>query len=109
MTRNQPSGFLSMNKPLLYEPFDTDGVAHDMRQDNGGNWVRAEDYWVLSAENSRLREALLEVHRDIWLTLEWAGLDAQAYKGSVSTEPAPVSPKTAIEKDNQKRDGDRQK
>ena len=27
---------------------------------------------------------------------------------SVSTEPAPVSPKTAIEKDNQKRDGDRQ-
>ena len=26
----------------------------------------------------------------------------------VSTEPAPVSPKTAIEKDNQKRDGDRQ-
>ena len=45
-----------MNKPLLYEPFDTDGVAHDMRQDNGGNWVHAEDYWVLSAEVTKWKE-----------------------------------------------------
>ena len=58
----------------------------------------------LSAENSRLREALLEVHRDIWLTLEWAGLEAQAYKGPVSTEKTDVSPNTAIEKDTQSGD-----
>ncbi len=36
------------------------------------------------------------------------GVIAAKALARVSTEPAPVSPKTAIEKDNQKRDGDRQ-
>ncbi len=47
-----------MKKPLLYEPFDSDGVAHDMRQDNGGNWVHIEDYALLSAKKDELHRRI---------------------------------------------------
>jgi len=44
-----------MNDPLLYEPFDTDGIAHDMRQDNGGSWVHIDDYTLLAEELTKYR------------------------------------------------------
>lgn len=46
-----------MNKPVLYEPFDTDGVAHEMRMDNGGSWVHIDDYETLSCEGRVAFEA----------------------------------------------------
>jgi len=61
-----------MNEPLLYEPFDSDGVAHDMCQDNGGQWVHIEDYERLSCEGERRLDAL---------ELAW-GLIANAYGGN---------------------------
>ena len=79
------------------------------------------DKLSLSAENSRLEKNLVAArlsndhlrdryvpcpdHRDKHKTGDEC-LMCQLER--VSTEPAPVSPKTAIEKDNQKRDGDRQ-
>ena len=50
-----------MKKPLLYEPFDSDGVAHDMRQDNGGHWIHVDDYEALSVEARYWRDKWMEM------------------------------------------------
>ena len=60
-----------MDKPLLYEPFDTDGVAHDMRQDNGGSWVHIEDYLRQSAEDSRKRELISQLVDALEEAMDW--------------------------------------
>ena len=66
------------------------------------------DNSCLSAENGALETALYDVLGATTLAKAKVIADKALPTERVSTEQTPVCPETAIEKDNQKRDGDRQ-
>ncbi len=96
-------------------------MSAEVTRQKGINATHLEEHQRLFTENERLTKIILtETDKFMDPPCCICGYDGRGYyqpeehpcaaiwHERVSTEPAPVSPKTAIEKDNQKRDGDRQ-